>query len=878
LCALGGSHFLACVGVADLWWDTDGATAGSGSDTSPSGDWEDPNWSANSAGSSPTQVWVPGETAVFSAGMDATSFFDVVLGQPMSVAGIRAEEGSPRIFTSGTVGVLNFTSGALLVDTSSRDIESQLLFGPTNGVVTKVGSGDFILNRSQTSFAGKWIVNEGIVRSIYNNAFGVNPPALIADQITVNNGAGVFGSGGTNQGLTIGPGGGGFKYFEGSTGFMGWGGPITGNLGEPLIIEAHAVIGIHNPNNNYDGDTILKDGIVELAASEVIPNSSNVDIIGASTLELQGTNETVNSLGAISSARLVLGTIFPSTFSTLTIQNPAGETIAGAISGGGTLVKNGSGALTLSGANSTYKLVLNNGTIGVGSDRAFGQTSGHVTLNGGTMANTSSTARVFPNGIPVLISGDFAVDDSMNAAPGKLSFFGTATMNGTHTITVDGAANLLLSNLTQSTAGVGLTKDGTGTLELQGDQVVPGNQLSGPITVLAGRLHLVGHAVPLGSGAGSLILAGGTVNTAVSRTFPTANPLNVTADSAITTTSVTTSTTSPVYFYFSSNTVAGAGKLTFRNDAPSGDGVFQPVLTGNGATFAPGRIEIANGAFGTTMLGSGNVGPTTQTFTNVISGTGSFARLGAGGTTVVTAANAYSGGTFVNSGTLLVNNTSGSGTGTGAVSVFPAGKLGGTGTISGAVTSFGTIAPGASVGTLTLESDLTMSTNSHLAIELSGASADKIVVGGNLDLSAAEYLDVTGNGTAPWLIATYGGTLTGTFDNVTSGYIVDYTTNGQITLKSIALPGDYNSDGEVDAGDYVTWRANPNAFSGPAGYNAWRANFGNPPGSGSGVGEGSAPVPEPQAFALFVIALIFAAGLLTLSKRGTEGLPLRGDY
>ena len=125
------------------------------------------------------------------------------------------------------------------------------------------------------------------------------------------------------------------------------------------------------------------------------------------------------------------------------------------------------------------------------------------------------------------------------------------------------------------------------------------------------------------------------------------------------------------------------------------------------------------------------------------------------------------------------------------------------------------------MGTLTLESDLTVSAGSRVAIELNGLLADRLDVGGDLNLSGAEYLDVRA-ARGPWVIATYGGTMTGTFDYVTPGYVVDYTTAGQVILNSMALAGDYNGDGEVNASDYVVWRKNSNAYSGEtAGYSAW---------------------------------------------------------
>jgi len=64
-------------------------------------------------------------------------------------------------------------------------------------------------------------------------------------------------------------------------------------------------------------------------------------------------------------------------------------------------------------------------------------------------------------------------------------------------------------------------------------------------------------------------------------------------------------------------------------------------------------------------------------------------------------------------------------------------------------------------------------------------------------------------------------------------------------------PGDFNSDGSVDAADYVVWRRTDGS---PAGYNEWRANFGNSSGSG-----GFESVPEPSGFVLFTVATVLFA-------------------
>lgn len=65
-------------------------------------------------------------------------------------------------------------------------------------------------------------------------------------------------------------------------------------------------------------------------------------------------------------------------------------------------------------------------------------------------------------------------------------------------------------------------------------------------------------------------------------------------------------------------------------------------------------------------------------------------------------------------------------------------------------------------------------------------------------------------------------------------------------------PGDFNADGIVDAADYVAWRNNDVT---QAGYDTWRANFGEPTGRGAGL----SPVPEPSVGKLGLIA---CAGLM----------------
>lgn len=855
---------------ADLWWDTNGAAAGSSNNSVAPGTFSDPNWTTDPTGKSATQVWIPGETAVFAAGTNVLSSFasNVSVTTPsIDIAAIKTEEGYPYLNATGKT-ITNSTGSLTLDVAAASKLQIQMLYGPTISTITKNGDGWFDTVQDQTTFAGKWVVNGGIIGfhasslSIAEDLpLGKLPSSVVPDQVTLNNGARILGYGGTMRGITLGPGGGGFGNDGTTTDSKTWSGPITGTSGGPLIVDGKIDEYIYNHSNNYDGDTIIKSGSLHLGASEVIPDTSSVHVLGNSILSMPsaaGSSETVKSIEGS-------GTIYAGGFGTdssisLTIQNPSGEIFSGDIYGR-KFVKNGSGTITFTGGNNLNEFVLNSGTVGVGSDAMFGRA---LTINGGTLANNSSTVRHFASGGGTAnINADFSVDDSLSTTPGTIELDGFNVLNTNAKITVKGNATLLLKQLSQNASGRTLTKDGPGTLEIGG--TTTSQPFSGAVTVLAGKLQIDGIA-QIGTGSNVVNLAGGTLNFTTTRNVGNGstitNPINVTADTAITSTS-TFWTVVP----FTASSFNASAKITFRNDAPSGASEFNPTISAANSGFSVGPIEIANGAFGTTMLTSLSGLNATQTYPQEISGTGSFQvngfngpAPGSPGGTFLTATNTYSGGTTVTGSVLYVNNATGSGTGSGPVSVGTYGRLGGTGSISGAVTNAGTISPGTDVGTLTVNNDVSMSAGSHLSIDLSGATADKLAIGGNLDLSAADYLDVTGAGAGPWIIATYAGTLSGTFDNVTPGYAVDYTTPGEIILNSMTLPGDYNNDGVVDEADYITWRKTPNKFSGdPAGFTAWRANFGASIAAGSNI----ATVPESPVFSLLATLLV---GLCTLIR------------
>jgi autotransporter-associated beta strand protein len=214
-------------------------------------------------------------------------------------------------------------------------------------------------------------------------------------------------------------------------------------------------------------------------------------------------------------------------------------------------------------------------------------------------------------------------------------------------------------------------------------------------------------------------------------------------------------------------------------------------------------------------------------------------------TAILQGANTYTGSTAIHDGLLLVDGTHSGGAG---YTIAPQGTLGGIGTINAPVVIDGTIAPGQSIGTLTLD-NVTLRSGSKLAIELSGASAD-LLVAKDLNLDEDESLDIAALSPLAgqsWLITQYSGIRNGEFNQVTPGYFVDYAVPGQLVLR--LATGDFDRSGHVDAADYVVWRNGLGTVYDADDYDLWRANFGKSFVTASGAGVGAA-APEPSCVVL----------------------------
>ena len=278
---------------------------------------------------------------------------------------------------------------------------------------------------------------------------------------------------------------------------------------------------------------------VTLGGAGATSSSSNNISTGAGTLTLGGTvtfTSTNNPLGSTISGNLALGAAARTFAVNDSASAPADLLVSAAVSGTGGLIKTGAGLLDLTGGN-TYSgtTTLSAGTIGIGSDSAFGIStlslaSGALTATGGDRTLTNNLA--FTSGSAIAFTGTQS-----------LTFNGNATLAGTDTLT-----NSTTVTLGGVISGSGkLVHNGTGTLILNGTNTFSGSTTvnggtvranapgalgaTGSVTVGPGGLLELGTSNTVNNGA-AITLSGGTIlrDGGVSETF---GNLNLTAASTI---------------------------------------------------------------------------------------------------------------------------------------------------------------------------------------------------------------------------------------------------------------------------------------------------------------------------------------------------------
>jgi len=474
----------------------------------------------------------------------------------------------------------------------------------------------------------------------------------------------------------------------------------------------------------YTGGVVSTDRLFSLQVSSSLDssgtgavnftNSGSMGFNGgtaAKTLTLTGTNTGNNTLaaavgnntGATSIAKTGIGTWV------LSGDNSA-ATGTSSISGGGTLVldytaatsKLSSGALNLNGGTITLK---GGSYTQVAASTALGAGGTFITRDTGTSKLQMNAITRVQGGSISFLDGTVATTDNTNTN-GILG--GWATIGDNWAIN---STNLADGAITALGSYTGALPSGTGANTA--NYTLSGSQSGQSSTVLANTVKITGTGL-------------------------TDNTLDL-AGTRITITGGTNNSTSGGILYI------GGGTGIYNITSTSGGGIG--VGTNN-------RDLIINTVRDTLNV-SARIG--------AVQASAGLVKTGAGTLVLSSPDNAFTQAVYVNQGTLLANNTTGNGTGTGAVTVNNGAALGGTGTVGGSTT----IAAG---GGLTF--DLTTASGSHDKLELAATKT--------LTFSGGSTLTITSSGGTPgtgiFTLLTAPGGITGDAPatvNLPSGWTAD---------------------------------------------------------------------------------------------------------
>ena len=273
------------------------------------------------------------------------------------------------------------------------------------------------------------------------------------------------------------------------------------------------------------------------------------------------------------------------------------------------------------------------------------------------------------------------------------------------------------------------------------------------------------------------LIFAGTTNTGTAGT-----PLNQNIATPFVLNSITFSAAGGAFFLGGNSLQFDGASNTITQSSSNAESIAN-VITAVGKSNSLSTITLTGAGTGVVTL-SGNIliGAGNRDYAITKTGTSTF---------VLSGANTYGAGTTVTGGTLLVDNTTGSGTGTGIVTVSNSGTtLGGTGTITGAVTinSGARILGGtgaAASGTLTLANNLTLNSGSiiQLALGPAGAHSTLARTGGTWSFQSNQaftFIDL--------------GATAGTYNNIITGLASNPGTGGW-TITNPGFAGTFTFDG-----------------------------------------------------------------------------------
>lgn len=419
----GGNYWSAIVG-------------GGGSGTWTSGG---TTWATNTGGAGAGQTQ-SGSTLIFA---DTAGTVTVSGGVTVSNGMTFQTTGYDLQGSTITLAGATAANNAITTDTGVATTISSELAGTTG--MTKAGAGSLILSASNT-FSGNIGVSAGTLQIANDSALG-NVANDLANNGTLKTTATIA----LNAGRDI-SGSGIYDIANGTT----------------LTV---------NGNVNNTATTLANTGT--LSVQGATRSLGSITLNAPMTLDAAGAiNATGLTASGVTSGTATVNPdiVFTSGTKTLDVGSGVNLVLNGALSGASFLVKNGSGTLSINGANSVQTRIGSSsasqptgGTVMLGTAASGG--SGQIQLNSGTLRGVSDL--VLTNGLSIggQTNGAAVLAGNNLEFQGKSSFFKGTGTTGPSVLIVSNSTTFSggFTNSTGAGSGVGITIGGTGKVIISGD-------------------------------------------------------------------------------------------------------------------------------------------------------------------------------------------------------------------------------------------------------------------------------------------------------------------------------------------------------------------------------------------------------------------------